>query len=267
MTVSAERISVITVVRNDLSGLQRTIESVQAQTSTAFEHVVWDGASDDGTPEWLAAISDRLRNFSWHSERDSGIFDAMNKATQLCTGQLLLYLNAGDTIVNADILAWVLTDWHAHRWRWAYGRTARWNGPRYVDRSDERPFRLDRFLAGRMYVPHQAAFITRDGFVRHAGFQLAAGMAADQDLLARFALESAPHAWPVTIANFQLGGPHSLISPRQRETEWRRLRDSNLQRTSRQKMTDAVRTEVRIRMLEARAFARPLKRRPSHLSL
>jgi len=61
-----------------------------------WEYIVIDGNSNDGTVEYLQGVE--LPNLSWYSEKDSGIYDAMNKGIRFAKGDMLLFVNAGDTI-------------------------------------------------------------------------------------------------------------------------------------------------------------------------
>ncbi len=104
-------LSIVTVTLNDLSGLKSTLASILEQESllgyermkSCIEWVVVDGGSSDGTKEFLQGI-DLAINFQWISEKDKGIFDAMNKGARLSTGGYLLYLNAGDKFVESSVL-------------------------------------------------------------------------------------------------------------------------------------------------------------------
>jgi putative colanic acid biosynthesis glycosyltransferase len=90
------KISIITVCFNARSALAETKASVFDQDFDDFEWIVVDGASGDGTVEDLEALDDpRVNSFS---EPDGGIYDAMNKGTQLANGKYILYLNAGDEL-------------------------------------------------------------------------------------------------------------------------------------------------------------------------
>ena len=97
------KISVITVCRNDLSGLQRTFASVASQQGAEFEWLVIDGGSCDGTAKWLEEHH-RLAG-CWISEPDAGIYDAMNKGIGLAGGDYLLFLNSGDCFAEPDVLS------------------------------------------------------------------------------------------------------------------------------------------------------------------
>jgi hypothetical protein len=87
-------VSYVTVVRNARQTLQRTLDSVQAQTWQAVEHIVLDGMSTDGTLELIEARAGRLAYYA--SEPDQGLYDALNKAIPLARGALICVLNADD---------------------------------------------------------------------------------------------------------------------------------------------------------------------------
>ena len=96
------KLSIITVNLNNREGLQRTINSVIAQTWRNFEWIVIDGGSTDGSKELIEQYSD---NFAyWVSEPDSGVYNAMNKGVKVAKGEYCLFLNSGDWLCNATIL-------------------------------------------------------------------------------------------------------------------------------------------------------------------
>ena len=92
-------LSIITITYNNLSGLQRTIASVQQQTFSDYEQIVIDGASTDGTPDYL-----KTTNVRYVSEKDKGIYDAQNKGIALAKGDYCFFLNAGDTFCSPTVL-------------------------------------------------------------------------------------------------------------------------------------------------------------------
>ncbi len=96
-------ISVITVCRNDIKGLQRTFESLQGQDCNDFEWRVIDGNSFDGTAEWLKK-NHQLRG-GWISQPDNGIYDAMNKGIQAAAGEYVVFMNSGDMFARPDVLS------------------------------------------------------------------------------------------------------------------------------------------------------------------
>lgn len=91
--------SIVTVCRNDLQGLQSTADSISwALSDRSIEWIVVDGGSTDGTPDWLELAPGK--NTKWVSEPDDGIYDAMNKGVDLAGGRLIWFLNAGDLSVE-----------------------------------------------------------------------------------------------------------------------------------------------------------------------
>ncbi|AGC77409.1 glycosyltransferase involved in cell wall biosynthesis [Nonlabens dokdonensis] len=96
------KISIITINYNDAAGLERTLKSVHDQNSTSFEHLIIDGNSTDGSIAIIEEYKDRV-SFSV-SEPDQGIYDAMNKGIHHATGDYLLFLNSGDTLLNDTVI-------------------------------------------------------------------------------------------------------------------------------------------------------------------
>lgn len=93
-------ISIITVTYNAEATIERTLQSVAAQTCTDYEHIVIDGASKDATVEIA-----RRYNATVISEPDKGLYDAMNKGVRLAKGDFVVFLNAGDKLHSKDTLA------------------------------------------------------------------------------------------------------------------------------------------------------------------
>ena len=105
--MGARRFSIITVSYNAAGAIGRTARSVIGQDFRDFEYLVVDGASSDGTPqEALEATkgSDDI-DVNIVSERDNGLYDAMNKGIDRAAGDYLIFLNAGDTFHSSDTLS------------------------------------------------------------------------------------------------------------------------------------------------------------------
>ena len=102
--------SIITITYNNLAGLRKTAEFVAAQTYRDMEWVVVDGASTDGTREWLDNAQCTMRNLQILSEPDRGVYDAQNKGIGLAKGDFCFFLNAGDAFCGADVVARMMAD-------------------------------------------------------------------------------------------------------------------------------------------------------------
>ncbi len=95
-----KKLSVITVTYNAEKTLERTLKSVQKQLYSYIEHIVVDGKSKDRTISLIQKYENpRLK---WISEPDNGLYDAMNKAATMASGDYLCFLNAGDTFFASD---------------------------------------------------------------------------------------------------------------------------------------------------------------------
>ena len=99
------KLSIITVNLNNKEGLEKTIESILLQTNRNFEHIVIDGKSVDGSLDVLLKYQTQLK---FVSEKDDGIYDAMNKGIKLAKGEYLQFLNSGDFLFEATTLEKVL---------------------------------------------------------------------------------------------------------------------------------------------------------------
>lgn len=91
-------LSIITINYNNTSGLKRTMQIVFDQTFQDYEYIIIDGDSNDGSVD---IIKENETNLSyWISEKDSGIFNAMNKGIKVSKGKYLLFLNSGDVLTS-----------------------------------------------------------------------------------------------------------------------------------------------------------------------
>lgn len=98
-----KRLTIVTICYNDLEGLKKTIESLRCQSSHDFEQVIVDGGSSDGTANYLKDLSCPW-NFSWSSEQDRGLYDAMNKGLMRSEGEFVWFLNSGDTCASSSVV-------------------------------------------------------------------------------------------------------------------------------------------------------------------
>lgn len=89
------RISIITICYNAASTITRTLRSVSAQTYPNIQYLIIDGASKDNTLELVRELAPEAEVYS---ERDKGIYDAMNKGLDRATGDYVWYVNAGDAL-------------------------------------------------------------------------------------------------------------------------------------------------------------------------
>lgn len=157
-------INVITINLNNKDGLKKTMESVINQTYfDKINYIVIDGGSTDGSVDVIKEYKDKL--YYWVSEKDNGIYNAMNKGIEASVSPYLLFLNSGDYLSENNVLEKVFpyldgTDIvYGNEWK----VNERYKSPyeaKYPDKLDESFFR-------RTSLPHQSTFIRRELLIQH----------------------------------------------------------------------------------------------------
>lgn len=155
------KITIITVCFNALEDLKKTVKSVAEQNYENIEYLIVDGDSSDGTKAYLEvqqeSFAQSVISFRYVSEPDAGIYDAMNKGTRLATGDFLLFLNAGDCLVEKNTLKNIFGEKDYSKITVVYGNHYSCNG------ENSRPITAGEpsGLRKTMIFSHQAAFIRR----------------------------------------------------------------------------------------------------------
>ena len=96
------KVSIITINFNNGKGLSKTIDSIVAQSTKDYEWIVIDGGSSDDSIKLLERNKDCFS--FWVSERDNGIYNAMNKGIIHATGDYIIFMNSGDTFLHSKVL-------------------------------------------------------------------------------------------------------------------------------------------------------------------
>lgn len=155
------KLSIITVVYNNAAHIERTMQSVLNQTYTNIEYIVIDGLSTDGTLDIIKKYQDKISRLI--SEKDKGIYDAMNKGLAIATGDYVLFMNSGDELFATDTVKKVFAS--APDADIYYGETEIINskGESMGRRRHKAPqtFTWHGFNLG-MSISHQAIYIKRD---------------------------------------------------------------------------------------------------------
>lgn len=153
--------------------LHAALASVWEQKWVEPELIVIDGASTDGTREWLEAQRPRLAALV--SEPDRGVYDAMNKGLNRATGEWVLFLGADDRLVGDMVLSETLNWAKRTEAGVIVGEAAYDDGRIYRLRSSVNPL-------PRNFVHHQAAFYRRSLFVENGDFEVSLAIMGDYEL-------------------------------------------------------------------------------------
>ncbi|MBG6241247.1 MAG: glycosyltransferase [Candidatus Symbiopectobacterium sp. Dall1.0] len=195
------KISVITVVYNNVTELQSTIDSVIEQTYPNIEFIIIDGGSTDGTLD----IIERNNKFidCWISEPDKGIYDAMNKGTQISSGDYIIFINSGDKFFHKEVLDNVI-NLSGCKNDVIYGD--HWTLKSYKNDGHYKAKNLSKLKYG-MICSHQSMLFKRKLLVGR-GYSYNYGTAADYELLCYLYSKDASFFKldDVIISYYQAGG-------------------------------------------------------------
>lgn len=149
-------ISIITVVYNAEAYIKMTIESVLSQAYQNIDYVIVDGGSNDKTIEIVKSFGDRI---TWISEKDNGIYDAMNKGLKLAKGEWVNFLNGGDYFYDNQVLDRIFSEPGLEKYNFIYGDSinVRGESQRYISATEISRASL-RHSSG---LCHQAVFVRK----------------------------------------------------------------------------------------------------------
>lgn len=190
--------SIITITRNNLGGLQRTRDSLMAQDCPDYEWIVIDGASTDGSREFLNYCDARIV-----SEPDSGIYDAMNKGLALAQGSHIIFLNAGDSFSSSNTLGRIRKEIGGGTPDFIYGDAFETLSNGSLAYKHARPLRK----AVQGMITHHQAMIYRRALIGDLRFNLSYTISADFDFTLRFLKEARTSLYlPFPVCVFENGG-------------------------------------------------------------
>lgn len=142
------KVSIITAVRNGVDEIKSTMDSVGSQSYRNIEYVIIDGASTDGTAEYIN--SRRQDAAVFQSEKDDGVYDAFNRGLLIATGDVVGFLNAGDTFAHADAVARIMEPLNSGAAEAVFGDVA------ITDNKDDT--RTRRLYRSQLFRPARARF-------------------------------------------------------------------------------------------------------------
>jgi len=205
-------ISVVTSTLNALPVLRHTAQSILAQTCPGVQWIVVDGASKDGTVDWLAQLRAGQAKVEYLSEPDTGIYDALNKALPRIRGEWVIFMGAGDSFMEVDTLQRCLDKLHGldAAITIAYGGVI--HTRTLEDRAGvlvyERWRGLDGpWIAARPALPgHQGTFQRARLFAEGFRFDTRLRIAADNEIMLRELLAGRSADLDMLVARMPVGG-------------------------------------------------------------
>lgn len=200
--------SIITAVYNRQDTIERAVKSVQDQTFQNIEHLIIDGCSKDATVDIVSRLIRSQDIFI--SEKDLGIYDALNKGIKFSTGEVIAFLHSDDVYSNNMIVERVLTAMEAGGFDIVYGDASYFRSSNYFH--DVRVYKSGVFSQSRLswgWMPaHPALFIKKSIYDRFGFFKTDYKIAADFEYLCRLASDPSIQKKyiPEIFVRMQMGG-------------------------------------------------------------
>jgi glycosyltransferase involved in cell wall biosynthesis len=201
------KISIITATYNSAATVRDTLESVAQQTYTNIEHIIVDGLSKDNT---LAIVNEFPHVTTVISEKDKGIYDAMNKGVALATGDIVAILNSDDFYYNNKVIEQVMNCFAQNQTDAVYGDLVYVNAEN-TDKITRNwkagTYSRTQFLYGWM-PPHPSFFVHKNMYEKYGNFNLSLRSAADYEFMLRLLYKHQASAayLPTTIVKMRVGG-------------------------------------------------------------
>lgn len=178
------KISIITITYNSAGTLQRALESVQSQTYKDIEHVLVDGASTDGTREMIEAYAKEHPNVRWVSEKDGGIYNAINKGIRMATGDAVGFLHSDDRFYSPDSIEHIVEAFEQKGAQVVYGDLQYCKNGKVVRRWKSNDFHPYSLKYGWM-PPHPTVYVRREVYAQVGEYDEWFRIAADYDMMLR----------------------------------------------------------------------------------
>lgn len=202
------RVSIITVCYNNAQTIDDTIKSVVLQDYKHIEYILIDGASTDDTLQIINRYKEKISTLV--SEKDDGIYFAINKGITLATGDVIAILHADDFYADSTVISKVVEAFEKSQSETVYGDL------QYVDRDETTKvirnwkageYIRDQFLKGWM-PPHPSFFVKRNCYTQFGSFNTSLRSSADYELMLRFLYKHNCKAAyiPETLVKMRAGG-------------------------------------------------------------
>lgn len=199
-------VSIITVSFNSEITIRNTIESVLNQTYENIEYIIIDGASTDKTLEIVKEYEEKFisRNYIYRiiSEKDSGIYDAMNKGIRLCNGELIGIINSDDNY-ELDAVENIVNEYNIDNSYYVYHGLLKYynNGQLFMIRGSNSD------VLKKHMIEHPACFVAKKAYEEFGLFDCSLRYVADYDFLCRLKMNNKSFKLvDKIIANFYDGG-------------------------------------------------------------
>ena len=200
------KISIITITYNSANSLPRTLESVQSQTYPDIEHVIVDGASKDETPKIIESYAAKHKNVRWISEKDKGIYNALNKGIAMATGDVIGFLHSDDVLFSPQSIEQIAAAFEDPDIDVVYGDLQYCREGKIVRRWKSNAFHPYSLKYGWM-PPHPTVYVRKEVYAQVGEYDEWFRISADYDMMLRiFGGKYKSCYLPHVLVNMEMGG-------------------------------------------------------------
>jgi len=202
------KVTIITVTYNSSKYLEDCINSVVKQNYPDIEHIVVDGGSTDGTIDIIKKFESHISK--WISEKDNGMYDALNKGMKMATGEVIGILNSDDVLASEDVITEIVNSFAKYKVDSVYGDLT------YVEQNNTEKilrfwkggeYNRNRFVYGWMPA-HPTFYIRREVVNELGGYESHYFTAADYEFMSRYLYRYrvSAHYLPKLVVKMRSGG-------------------------------------------------------------
>ena len=210
------KVSIITVTYNSEKYLKDCIDSVIIQNYPDIEHIIVDGGSTDGTVDIIKSYGNKVSQ--WLSEKDSGMYDALNKGMKMATGEIIGILNSDDMLYSPNGIREIVKSFNDNQVDSVYGDLA------YVEQEETRrvlrywkgfQYKRLRFLFGWMPA-HPTFYVRKEIIDQLGGYETHYFSACDYEFMLRYLYKHRISSYylPKLVVKMREGGASNVTMAR-----------------------------------------------------
>jgi len=203
-------VDIITTTKNSDDVIKKTLDSVSNQTYSYINHIIVDGYSTDDTIQIIQNFQHQ-KNLEFYQEPPKGISNAFNIGLTKSSGQLVLFLNSGDVLVDKNVVGKILESYLNEKWLWAFGETISVSRKGYLKRHIKQypQWQQELFLYSNP-ICHQSTILSNELIQKVGLYNEELSLEMDYDFNVRASLISEPYLLYFPIAYYDTTGVSSI---------------------------------------------------------
>lgn len=204
------QVDVVTLTKNSSSCILKTLDSVSMQDYKYINHLIIDGHSTDETISLINEYNHQ-KKVTIFQQNGVGIANAFNAGLMKSSGNLVIFLNSGDTLVNEVVITKIVDSYIKEKWLWAFGETISLSRKQYLKRHIKQYSHWDQNLfLSRNPICHQSTIFSQQLFQKVGFYDERLTLEMDYDFNIRASLIAQPHLLYFPISYYDTTGVSSI---------------------------------------------------------